>query len=233
MQIPEYDWGDVGSLWISADTKIWKLLTEQCRPVKYKAKETVFRQGDDSRGVFIVASGRVRISAISAAGQQKTLYIACPGAMFGEASCILSQPYSMSAIAIVDSELYRLPCALLRSVFRSNQALAELLLQYEARKNHALISQTTSLSFDSAEQRIAKTLIYISDAHGSVTDGGVQMNISFTCSDLADVVSVSRVTVNNTMLAFRRDGIIEKSNGRYFIKDMERLRDISFEKLGR
>lgn len=229
LQIPEHDWGNVESPWISADMEIWQLLTEGRKPVKYKAEQMVFQQGDDFHSAFIVASGRVRISVFNDAGQQKTLYIACPGAMIGESSCILSHPHTMSAVAIVDSELYRVPSKELQRFFHSDQVLADLLLQYEARKNHTLISQAASLSFDSAEQRIAKTLLYLCDTYGVVTSSGIKLNISFTCNDIADVVNVSRVTVNNTMSAFRRDGIIEKADSRYYIKDLERLQGIPVE----
>lgn len=78
-------------------------------------------------------------------------------------------------------------------------------------------------------ERIAKTLLYLCDTYGVVTSSGIKLNISFTCNDIADVVNVSRVTVNNTMSAFRRDGIIKKADSRYYIKDLERLQGIPVE----
>lgn len=229
LQIPEHDWGNVESPWISADMDIWKILTKERKPTTYQTNQMVFQQGDDFHSVFIVASGRVRISVFNDAGQQKTLYVACPGAMIGESACILSHPHTTSAVTIVESELYRVPSKELQAFFHSDHILADMLLQYVTRKNHTLISQAASLSFDNAEQRIAKTLLYLCDTYGTVTSNGIKLNIRFTCNDIADVVSVSRVTVNNIMSAFRRDKLIGKQDGLYFIRDLERIQQIPLE----
>ena len=84
INIDSYDWGNVNSPWIGAEPHIWNLLT-QGRPVlQYPAKSVVFSQGDPYRDAFIIMSGRVRHSIFSEVGQEKQLYIACPGAMIGE-----------------------------------------------------------------------------------------------------------------------------------------------------
>ena len=109
INIDSYDWGNVNSPWIGAEPHIWNLLT-QGRPVlQYPAKSVVFSQGDPYRDAFIIMSGRVRHSIFSEVGQEKQLYIACPGAMIGEISCILSKPHSMTATAIVPTGLIKIP----------------------------------------------------------------------------------------------------------------------------
>lgn len=123
------------------------------------------------------------ISAVHPDGQQKQIYVACPGAMIGEEACILSQPHMTMATTIVQSELYAIPSKEVQALFHSEQKTADLMLQYEARKNRMLISQTAMMSFDSAEQRIAKMLLCLCDAYGHRQADGILIALRFTCAD--------------------------------------------------
>ena len=55
--------------------------------------------------MYIVESGRVRVSVCHADGQEKTLYVADTGAMIGESDCILGQPYSSTATVVLPSRV--------------------------------------------------------------------------------------------------------------------------------
>lgn len=229
INIDSYDWGNVNSPWIGAEPHIWNLLT-QGRPVlQYPAKSVVFSQGDPYRDAFIIMSGRVRHSIFSEVGQEKQLYIACPGAMIGEISCILSKPHSMTATAIVPTGLIKIPSKELQRLFHSDPMLADLMLQYEARRAQMLIVQQASLSFDTAEIRIAKHLLCLCDTYGTVRPDGIRIGIRFTCSDIAGIVGTSRVTVNNTLLDFQKQGVLKKEGSSYHITDIHRLIDLAEE----
>ena len=87
--IPSRDWGDLESPWISTDLSTWETPLRHGRLREYQPREQVFRQGEDFSSVYIVESGRVRVSVCHADGQEKTLYVADTGAMIGESDCIL------------------------------------------------------------------------------------------------------------------------------------------------
>ena len=168
INIDSYDWGNINSPWIGAEPHIWDSLT-QGRPVlQYPAKSVIFSQGDAYKDAFIIMSGRVRHSVFSKVGLEKQVYIACPGAMIGEISCILSKPHSMTATAIVPTGLVKIPSKELQRLFHSSPMLADLMLQYEARKAQMMAVQQASLSFDTAETRIAKHLLCLCDTYGVV-----------------------------------------------------------------
>ena len=226
LDISSHNWGNVESPWIGADLSIWSHLIRDRTPIRYPAKSCVFWQGREHSTGYIVAKGRVCISAFHEDGKQKQIYIATPGAMIGEEACILSQPYMTTATAIVTSELYAIPSKELQALFHSEQRTADLMLQYESRKIRMMISQTAMLSFDSAEQRIAKMLLCLCDAYGKQVPEGILINLSFTCTDLAGIVSTSRVTANNVLLDFARAGVLSKESGHYLIRKPEYLQGI-------
>lgn len=223
LNIPSYDWGNVESPWIGVKMDVWDALLKGRAPQVYPPRSTVFWQDKEFSHIYIVARGRVCISIFHADGQQKQLYIACPGAMIGDTDCILSQPYSTTATTITKSELYAIPSKEVQRMFHSEPGLADLMLQYQARKNRLFIAQAAMLSFDRAEQRIAKTLLYLCEAYGRPAEGGTCIHIRFTCAELAAIVNTSRVTVNNVMLDLIRNGVLAKDGGYYIVRQPQAL----------
>lgn len=231
LNIPSYDWGNVESPWIGANLSIWGPLLEGRSPVSYPAKTNFYLQGEDFADIFIVADGRVCVNMFHPDGQQKHLYIACPGAMFGEIACILSKPHVTTATAIVATKAYRIPSKECQRQFHSDERVADIMLQYEARKNRLLMAQAAMLAFDRAEQRIAKTLVYLQRAYGQPVEGGVRINLHFTCAELAALVNTSRVTVNNTLLELTRAGTLAKEGSLYIVRDVRALQDLAVQML--
>lgn len=225
--ILSHDWGDVDSPWIGADLSIWQVLLEGRRTVKYPAGGIIFSQEDPFSHIYIVAQGRVCIGVFHSDGQQKHLYIACPGAMFGENACILSHSHATTATAIVPTELYAIPSKECQRLFHSQQQIADSMLQYVARKNQMLTAQAVMLSFDRAEQRIAKTLLQLSDTYGVAEKDGIRINVRFTCTDISSIVNTSRVTANNVLMTFTRMGIIFRKGGYYWVRDAETLQNMA------
>ena len=226
-ELLSHDWGNVDSPWIGAKLSIWEVLLEGRKTLHYPAGKVIFSQEDPFSCLYIVARGRVRVSVFHSSGEEKHLYIACPGAMFGENACILSHPHGTTATAIVDTHLYSIPSKECQRLFHSQRQIADSMLQYIARKNQMLTAQAAMLSFDRAEQRVAKTLLQLCDTYGQEVPEGVLINLKFTCTDISAIVNTSRVTANNTLMSFDRMGILTRKSGRYLILDMDKLQEIA------
>lgn len=129
--------------------------------------------------MYIVESGRVRVSVCHADGQEKTLYVADTGAMIGESDCILGQPYSSTATVVLPSRVRAVPSALVQELFHADPVFADWLLQYQARKVRLLLGQNMTLSFDRARQRVAKTLLYLCGQYGRQKEDGIWLTNRF------------------------------------------------------
>jgi len=231
LNIPSHDWSNVDSPWIGTHLSTWSHITANRIPVKYPPKSMIYSQGDAFSKIYIVASGRVRISIFNRDGQEKQLYIAGPGAMFGESSCILEKPHASTATTITKCELYVIPSKEMQRLFHSEARTADLMLQYEARKNRLLTAQVAMLSFDRAEQRVAKILLYLCEMYGKQEPIGTRINLRFTCNDIAALVNTSRVTVNNVVQDFIRTGILTRDNSNYVVTNPPLLQQYTLQML--
>jgi CRP-like cAMP-binding protein len=70
--------------------------------------QVLFRQGERADALYIVASGRMRISASDRPGHERILAFVGPGEIIGEMGVLSGEPRSATAVASTDAELLQL-----------------------------------------------------------------------------------------------------------------------------
>ena len=94
-----------------------KILARDFHSRKYKRKEIIFHQGDDSRVLYVVMKGKVRIFSISPAGNETSIRIFSTHEMIGEFAAIDGEPRSTTAQAVEDCTLLEMDQAKFMRVF--------------------------------------------------------------------------------------------------------------------
>jgi predicted acylesterase/phospholipase RssA/CRP-like cAMP-binding protein len=97
-------------------------------PVHVAAGEVVFRQGDAGDGLFLVVSGRIRVT-MAAAGAERTLYDLGRGAVVGEIALLTDQPRTATVHAVRDSDLQRLRAPVFRELAERSPVLMSSMLR--------------------------------------------------------------------------------------------------------
>ncbi|MEW6001689.1 MAG: cyclic nucleotide-binding domain-containing protein [Nitrospirota bacterium] len=90
---------DLDSGGLNKISKIFKKMT-------FKKGEQLFKEGDDTRGLYLIHSGKVEISKVTPDGWRQTIAALTPGHFFGELSILEKRRHEASAIAAEDSELF-------------------------------------------------------------------------------------------------------------------------------
>ncbi len=72
-------------------------LLEISSAATYEKGAVLFAEGEESRGVFVLGNGRVKLSASSASGKSLILRISEPGEVVGLPSAISGKPYAATA----------------------------------------------------------------------------------------------------------------------------------------
>jgi CRP-like cAMP-binding protein len=215
------------SPWISAELGQWDSFLEGQVPRMLKKNTVLFQQADSSCFVYVVKSGRIRITSFEGDGNEKQLFIAEKGAMFGESSCLMGLPRPAAAVAIVDSQVYAAPYERLEEAMRRDFELCRRVMQMISRKNMVLLHQVMELSLADAFQRIAQVLVNLSRQYGVPEREGIRINIRFTHQDVANLIHASRVTVSNVFQVLMGEGILKKCEGRFWVVRPERLQELA------
>jgi CRP-like cAMP-binding protein len=74
-----------------------------------KKGETLFKESEETKGLWLIHSGKVEISKITADGWRQTIVVLPPGHFFGELSILEKRKHVASATALEDTELFLIP----------------------------------------------------------------------------------------------------------------------------
>ena len=86
-----------------------QLLSERTRGRAYSSGELLFSEGEPCTGLYMIASGRVRIFKVSSSGREHVLAVERPGSSIAELPVFDGGNYPASAAAVEASELLFLP----------------------------------------------------------------------------------------------------------------------------
>jgi len=79
------------------------------RQITVKKGHQLFKEKDDTKGLWLVQSGKIEISRVTADGWRQTLVVLPAGHFFGELSILENRKHVASAAALEDTELLLIP----------------------------------------------------------------------------------------------------------------------------
>jgi CRP-like cAMP-binding protein len=127
--------------------------------------ESLFRQGDPVRAIFIVENGRVALVRHSPDGRRLTLFAATDGESFAEAA-LFAEAYHCDAIAESRTTVIEIPKSALRAALRRRVDLAERLTARLARQVQDLRQRLELHGIRKARERVWQKLLLVAGTQG-------------------------------------------------------------------
>jgi CRP/FNR family cyclic AMP-dependent transcriptional regulator len=178
---------------------------------KYKARQTVFQQGDTADAVFHILEGRVRLMVVSEQGKEGVIAILGPGDFFGE-GCLAGQRLHMaSAVALTPSNIVRIERDTMIGVLHDEPKLSEMFMTFLLSRNVQFEADLVDQLFNSSEKRLARVLLLLANFGKGTKMEAVIPKISQEV--LAARVGTTRPRINFFMNKFRKLGLIEYNGG--------------------
>ncbi|UCF85675.1 MAG: Crp/Fnr family transcriptional regulator [Desulfobacteraceae bacterium] len=211
-----------------------KVLAKNFHSRKYKKKEIIFHQGDDSHILYVVMKGKVRIFSISPAGNETSIRIFSTHDMLGEFAAIDGQPRSTTAQAVDDCVLLEIGQTEFLQCFREMPELAMGLVKQLVEKLRWTTAYAESMAQYDTAGRLLHILLHYNEVLGKEIDAGkrYELDLSMNQADLASLVGARREWVNRILRDWSKRGLIEYRHGKITILDLvavELERDRSME----
>ena len=122
-------------LFAGLDKKDLQLLATACQERKYSAGSTLIKQGDTGVGLYVLTSGKVRVTRVNNPDRpEEELDIAGAGSVLGEMALLDDLPRSATVTAIEDVTALLLPVWEFRSTLQSHPDIAIRLLSVLSRR---------------------------------------------------------------------------------------------------
>jgi CRP/FNR family transcriptional regulator, cyclic AMP receptor protein len=176
-------------------------------PTSRQSGEVLFIEGQPSHGVFILASGRVKLFTASADGKIFVLKFASPGEILGLAGTLSYQAYEASAEAVEPTQIGFVERRDLVHVLRHDGEVATQVAVQLSESYCSAITRVRTGLLRSASQKVAVFLLDWCDGN-SVLDGKPGSR-NFTHEEIAQAIGISRETVSRILSRFKQEGLIQ------------------------
>lgn len=100
--------GALGDLFGDLDTSVWLEIQENFEWVLLPSGETLFNQGDEPDGMYIVVNGRLRVEVVDSDSKLEVKGEVGPSDIVGEYALIADEPRSATIVAVRETHLARL-----------------------------------------------------------------------------------------------------------------------------
>lgn len=173
--------------------------------------EILFEKGDASDHLFGLISGQLKMFSAGAGQREVALGLVAPGELLGELGATLGGPRFASVMALAHSELATICRRSLDRLLDRRPELRAGLNDAAARTACRLAERAEDIAFLSIEMRLEKALDDLATRFGEVVEGGTRIRLRQR--DLADVLGVSRESVNRLLTSAQLQGRLELGRG--------------------
>lgn len=185
--------------------------------------QTLARQGEPARHLYLVESGRVKILQLTAEGTELIVRFVSPGEPFGGVVALGDAPYPVTAVvaqaAVVRQWTRDAVGALLVT---TPQVRVNIMREMTTHMTDAL-TRVRELATESVGQRLAHTLLRLARQCGEPQPDGVLLSQPLTRQELADLTGTTLYTVSRTLSEWETKGLIESRKRVLLLRSPKKL----------
>jgi len=189
---------------------------------RISAKSNISTEGCQATRLFLFQSGRARFYHLTKQGELVLLAQLVPGDIIGLVAVLKSPPpYMATAEAISDCEVLAWEHTVIRKLVSLHPLLAENALHLALGYLRTFIDRHAGLATKTAEERLAQTLVRLSDRSGEFHPEGIK--IRATNDELGALADISPFTVSRVLNNWVQAGAVSKKRGHLLLLAPEAL----------
>ena len=183
----------------------------------------LYSPGDPSDRLFLVHSGRVKISVPGPGGKQCIFQIAGPGEVFGEGAVFGERIRRAVAEVLERASVTVIPREAVLAYAGENPEFWRSFAEVLGQRVRHLEEQVEWLSLLEVEQRIARLLLRWAGSAQENGSSGESLQFHLSQKDLAGLVGATRETTSSSLNKLQRQGCLEIRRRCLVINSLERL----------
>jgi CRP/FNR family cyclic AMP-dependent transcriptional regulator len=182
-------------------------LAKASSSLAFDADELVYSEGDTAAGMYIVLSGKVKLSVSSPDGKSLILRILLPGEIFSLSSVFLQRSQETSAETLERTTVSFVKRADLLRIMDAHGDLALRLARELSLEYASLCEEMSTLGLQrSAMSRLAKLIIGWTEGT-EITNAPVEIICEHTHEVIAQMIGTSRETVTRLLHQLRHQKV--------------------------
>jgi CRP/FNR family transcriptional regulator len=184
----------------------------------YPKGSVLFVEGEAPRGVFILCSGKVKLTTSSSEGKTLIVKIAEPGEVLGASAAILGKVHEMSAETLEPTQVNFIKRDEFMRFLGGDSEACMHAVQELSEKYYVAQREIRSLGLaQSTSERLARLFLDWCAKSGEETPAGVRLRVLLTHEELAQMIGTTRETITRLMSDFKRRKMIAVKGANLFI----------------
>jgi len=174
--------------------------------ISVKSDNYVFQSGETTLGIHIVNAGKIKVIAKTGNGTERIIRLVSDNDLLGHRGFGGTWKYTVSAIALEDSELLFIPLEIFNSAVKANPEFAYFMMMFfaeELRDSEHLASQMPIRNV------IASVLYNNFNVFGLEQGSKTKLSHTLSRKDLASQAGTRYETLVRTLADFNNEGIIK------------------------
>lgn len=185
--------------------------------------ETIFAEGEQATGFYLLAKGGVKLCKISPDGREKVLHFVHPGETFAEAAFFGDGRYPAEARSVEAGELLIFPKDGFMGLLERNPRFSLNLIISLSLLLRRFARQIEELSFAEVPNRLAAYLIELAERKSTNYQGKCYIDLEMKKGELASRLGTVSETLSRAFRKLKEDNILEVDGSRVIVIDMQAL----------
>ncbi|MBI3261777.1 MAG: Crp/Fnr family transcriptional regulator [Acidobacteria bacterium] len=188
------------------------------------AGAALFTDGHSPQGLFILCSGRVKVTASSVGGRSLILRIAGPGDVLGLSALISNTTYAVSARALELTQFNFIARDAFLRFLEDRSDLWSRVAAHLAAEVHRSQRQVSRIALaPTARAKLAGLLLDWIDGEAGKPGAAIRFSLPLTHEEVGELIGSSRETVARLFAQFRRQNLIQVRGRFVTVPDRRRL----------
>lgn len=192
---------------------------------KAPAGSTLFSEGEEGDGLYVIDKGLLKIVVSSPGGEERIVTILGPGGIVGELAVIDGLPRSASAIVMQDCEFRFVNRTAFATFTAMNPNFYREMVKILSMRLREADKELAASTFLSGRGRLARALIELAEHFGQAgPNGGVILEHKISDADLAAMTGLACESVGHVLTEWRERKLVTQTGEYHHIHDLDTLK---------
>lgn len=178
-----------------------------------------FLQDDPATRFYVLLQGRVRLTQVTAEGQQVILRFITPGEGMGIVAALGAMVYPASAEALDACRALMWDGAAVAALMERYPRLALNGMRLLAQRVREFQDRLRELATERVERRLARTLLRLARQSGYKVADGILIDLPMSRQNLAEMTGTTLYTVSRILSLWETRGLVEAGRERVLVRN--------------
>lgn len=189
--------------------------------------EILFHRGDPAIRVYLVVEGQIKLTQVTAAGDQVIVALLADGDLFAVVAAMQETSYPVAAETMIPTTLLAWRRDVLAAEMDRYPAMSLEATRIVSIRMRGLQERFRELATLPVPARLSRALLRLAEAHGKRVGNGIALDLQLSRQTLAELTGTTLYTVSRLLSGWKEEGLVELGRQRVKILDLAALRERS------